>query len=600
MKPLTLAAVHGERSILSLIAAGALDMHFQPIVELHDGRIHGHEALVRGPRGTPWESPDALFAAARRQGVEIELEIACVKAAVRRWAAHRQPGRLFVNVSARALVEAFCQLSAHECASVLRSHGLAPSSVVLELTEHEHVRDFGPLLGAAQAVHSAGMGLALDDFGDGRSSLRLWAELKPDIVKIDKYFAKGVATHGAKLQTLRALLQIAEVFDTTMVAEGLETPEDLKVVRDLGIALGQGYLIGRPAHAPAGRADEAACEVLRSRDIAVLPELRRVAHRGFTAARFIIDAPSVAPSTTHDELIQRFHADEGLHAVAIVEDGCPVGLLNRQQVLDRYTKPYFKELYGRRPCTLFANLTPLLVDMHTGVEELTAILTSEDQRYLADGFIITENGRYRGLGTGEQLVRAVTELRIEAARHANPLTFLPGNIPISDHIGRLLASGCDFVACYGDLNHFKPFNDHYGYWRGDEMIRLAARAFVTHCDPRRDFVGHVGGDDFVVLFQSEDWMDRCQHIIESFNERALALFDPQALAAGGIEAEDRHGVLRFFPCTTLSIGALRVRPGIFTDPDAVASAAASAKRIAKARACGLHVVDSGADGGAAA
>lgn len=82
--------------------------------------------------------------------------------------------------------------------------------------------------------------------------------------------------------------------------------------------------------------------------------------------------------------------------MAIVEDGCPVGLLNRQQVLDRYTKPYFKELYGRRPCTLFANLTPLLVDMHTGVEELTAILTSEDQRYLADGFIITENGRYRG------------------------------------------------------------------------------------------------------------------------------------------------------------------------------------------------------------
>lgn len=393
MKHLTLAAVHGERSILSLIAAGALDMHFQPIVELHDGRIHGHEALVRGPRGTPWESPDALFAAARRQGVEIELEIACVKAAVRRWAAHRQPGRLFVNVSASALVEAFCQLSAHEYASVLRSHGLAPSSVVLELTEHEHVRDFGPLLDAAQAVHSAGMGLALDDFGDGRSSLRLWAELKPDIVKIDKYFAKGVATHGAKLQTLRALLQIAEVFDTTMVAEGLETPEDLKVVRDLGIALGQGYLIGRPAHAPAGRADEAACEVLRSRDIAVLPELRRVAHRGFTAARFIIDAPSVAPSTTHDELIQRFHADEGLHAVAIVEDGCPVGLLNRQQVLDRYTKPYFKELYGRRPCTLFANLTPLLVDMHTGVEELTAILTSEDQRYLADGFIKCLAGR---------------------------------------------------------------------------------------------------------------------------------------------------------------------------------------------------------------
>ncbi|HWP17527.1 MAG TPA: phosphodiesterase [Burkholderiaceae bacterium] len=593
MMPLTLAAVHGEPSILSLIATGALDTHFQPIVELRDGRIHGHEALVRGPRGTPCESPDALFAAARRQGVEIELEIACVKAAVRRWAAHRHPGKLFVNLSARALVEAFSQLSADECVSVLRSHGMTPSSVVLELTEHEHVRDFGPLLRAAEAVHAAGMGLALDDFGDGRSSLRLWAELKPGIVKIDKYFAKGVATHAAKLQTLRALLQIAEVFGTTMVAEGLETPEDLKVVRDLGIALGQGYLIGRPGAEPVSRASEGACDVLHSRDIAVFPELRRVAHRGFTAARFIIDAPCVSPATTHDELIHLFHEHERLHAVAIVDDGRPVGLLNRQQVLDRYTKPYFKELYGRRPCTLFANLTPLLVDVHTGVEDLTAILTSEDQRYLADGFVITEHGLYRGLGTGEQLVRAVTELRIEAARHANPLTFLPGNIPISDHIARLLASGCDFVACYGDLNHFKPFNDHYGYWRGDEMIRLAARAFVTHCDPRRDFVGHVGGDDFVVLFQSEDWMERCQRILESFNERARDLFDAEALAAGGIDAEDRHGVMRFFPCTTLSIGALRVRPGTFTDPDAVASAAASAKRLAKAQACGLHVVDAG-------
>ena len=88
---------------------------------------------------------------------------------------------------------------------------------------------------------------------------------------------------------------------------------------------------------------------------------------------------------------------------------------------------------------LFANTTPLVLDKHTGLDGMTAVLTSVDQRYLTEGFIVTEGGRYLGLGTGEQLVRVVTEARIEAARHANPLTFLPGNIPISEHIARLLA-----------------------------------------------------------------------------------------------------------------------------------------------------------------
>ena len=193
------------------------------------------------------------------------------------------------------------------------------------------------------------------------------------------------------------------------------------------------------------------------------------------------------------------------------------------------------------------------------------------------------------MGTGDQLVRMVTESRIEAARHANPLTFLPGNIPITEHIERLLASGGEFVACYGDLNNFKPFNDHYGYWRGDEMIRLMAKCAVGHCDPQRDFVGHVGGDDFILLFQSDDWEQRCERLIEAFDTHAQTLYDEAGRAAGGIEAEDRHGVRRFFPFTSLSIGSVRVRGGQFRSAELVANAAASAKHSAKLANVGLFV-----------
>jgi diguanylate cyclase (GGDEF)-like protein len=217
------------------------------------------------------------------------------------------------------------------------------------------------------------------------------------------------------------------------------------------------------------------------------------------------------------------------------------------------------------------------------------ILTSEDQRYLADGFIVTENGRYVGMGTGEQLARSVTETRVEAARHANPLTFLPGNIPISQHIERLLDSGVEFAACYADLNNFKPFNDQYGYWRGDEMIRLVARLAQAHCDPRRDFVGHVGGDDFILLYQSDDWSNQCQRIIDEFADQAVALFDASAREAGGIQAEDRFGVSRFFPLTTLSIGVVKVNRGEYTNAEQVASVAARAKHDAKTFGKGLAV-----------
>ena len=169
------------------------------------------------------------------------------------------------------------------------------------------------------------------------------------------------------------------------------------------------------------------------------------------------------------------------------------------------------------------------------------------------------------------------------------MTFLPGNIPISHHIERLLQSGVDFVACYADLNNFKPFNDQYGYWRGDEMIRLVAKLAVAHCDPLADFVGHVGGDDFILLYQSADWQQQCQNMVSKFAVSAVELFDPPARLAGGIHAEDRHGVTRFFPMTTLSIGAVTVQSGDYVNAEQVASIAARAKHEAKTSGEGLVV-----------
>lgn len=567
---------------------------FQPIAMLSDGAVFSHEALIRGPDNSPFQSPDALLRAAAHENLNFEFESQCVAVALARWGSLGESGRLFVNISAVALLRMLKSKGQNGLMALAGAMGVTPRMLVLEITEYERVTDMDHLASAVQEIRCAGVGLALDDFGDGRSSLRLWSQLKPEFVKIDKYFTKAISQHADNLKTIQALQQIAVIFGTELIAEGIETEDDLRVLRDLGIKYGQGYFLGRPARLPREAIEASAMAVILDRTVSVFPELQRAPNAGSLNRLAVIQAPTVGLATTNDQLARVLFNYPKLHAIAMVDAGRPMAIINRAGFMNEYSKLYYREIWGQKSCMLHANLEPRLIERNHNIDELVGILTSEDQRYLADGFIVTENGRYVGLGTGEQLVRSVTETRVEAARHANPLTFLPGNIPITQHIERLLAGGADFVACYADLNNFKPFNDQYGYWRGDEMIRLVAKLAQAHCDPRRDFVGHVGGDDFILLYQSKDWQSQCQKIIDQFADQAVALFDPAARVAGGIQAEDRFGVSRFFPMTTLSIGAVNINPRDFANAEQVASIAASAKHDAKICGQGLVIKTGGA------
>src|SRR5690606_29313798 len=145
---------------------------------------------------------------------------------------------------------------------------------------------------------------------------------------------------------------------------------------------------------------------------------------------------------------------------------------------------------------------PLIVDHQISLQKLGHLITESRPQHLSDGFIITERGRYIGVGTGFDLIREITQMQIHAARYANPLTQLPGNVPINEHIEALVDSEATFSVCYVDLDHFKPFNDLYSYRKGDEAIQITAGLLRAHTDPGCDFVGHIGGDDFIVVSEA--------------------------------------------------------------------------------------------------
>ena len=568
---------------------------FQPIVDLSVGAVVGYEALIRGPEGSALHGAPALLAWASANACLLRFELHCVETILSHWRAERSPARLFINMSADALVQAMSSVDggATWFEAQVALQGIGAGSLVVELTESAAQATADALGQAVHRLRAAGARLALDDFGEGHSNLRRWTDLQPDFVKLDKSFVQGISDQPQRVALVRMVVGLAQAFGTRLVAEGVENPRDMGVLRELGVDLGQGYWFGHPQRALQVAVPDLVSAAIDDRRVPVVPHPTRLGQPAALRGIAVIDAPALHPATLIDEVASVFQTHSELHALPIVDGDRPVALINRQSFMNDYSRLYFREVHGRRPCLSYGNPTPRVVELDDSVERLLGILTSEDQAYLREGFIVTERSRYVGLGTGDQLVRAVTEARVETARHANPLTFLPGNIPTSVHIQRLLEGRAGFVACYADLNNFKVFNDRFGYWRGDEMIRLLARLAVEHADPYMDFVGHIGGDDFLILFQSTDWRERCVDLIGSFNHTARSLYDDEARQAGGLEAEDRYGVRRFTPLTTLAIGAVRVAPNASQHAEDIASEAAHAKHAAKLASDGLSARDCG-------
>jgi diguanylate cyclase (GGDEF)-like protein len=552
---------------------------FQPVINMQRGEIVGYEGLIRGPSDSPLHSPLNLFKVARANNLSVQVEHLCRRVVLERFAELALPGKLFLNVSPEMLMEPEARRG--ETLGYINEIGINPDRVIIELTENQPTYDYDLLRDAVMHYRGMGFQIAIDDLGEGFSSLRLWSELRPEYVKIDMHFVQGINHDPVKLQFVRSIQEIAEESGTLVIAEGIETSTELLMIRDLGIAYGQGYHIARPHPAPASQLSAEVAKSLNTNGVAVYPQKSVFENNVVTAMKLLRIVPSVSPDMTNNQVYDVFRADHDLQILPVVDKDIPVGLITRPDLIDRFAQPYLRELYGRKPCTLFMDARPLIADKDTSLQDLSQIIVEADRHHLSNGFIITDEGRYLGMGTGHDLMREITQMQIQAARYANPLTLLPGNVPINEHIDRLIQNGARFAACYADLDHFKPYNDVYGYRKGDDVIQLTGRILAANCDPSRDFIGHVGGDDFIILFQSEDWEQRCTDILNSFEPAVLEHYSNDDRERGGYISEDRRGRKVFHSLISLSLGVVRVDPGQYLSHHQIATAASEAKKQAK-------------------
>ena len=239
----TITRLLDERSVVAA---------FQPIVDLRTGEVRAYEALARPNPQKVEMSVEAMFSTAQRLGLGRDLDWLCRRAALA--GAHWIPAGvpLFINCSLSGLVDPVHRVD--QMLLVLRSVGRAPADVVLEITERELVGDLGRLRSVVDTYRREGFRFAVDDVGEGHSTLEVLAATAPEFVKVARSLVVAVSSRGSRA-AIRALVAFAQETDAQVVAEGIETANLAESMGRMGVGLGQGWHLGRPAFGPQAAAE---------------------------------------------------------------------------------------------------------------------------------------------------------------------------------------------------------------------------------------------------------------------------------------------------------------------------------------------------------
>lgn len=519
---------------------------FQPVINLRRRALYGYEGLIRGPSDSPLHSPARLFEAATRYGRLLELDYLARRVLIAQFARLRLPGRLFLNINPDVL------MSPHYAAGLTQNYlhdcDMRPDQVVIEITETQPVENYGLIQTAIEHYREAGFSIAIDDLGAGYSGLKLWSEMRPDFVKIDRHFITGIDSDRIKHQFVRSILEISQSLGCQVITEGVETRDEYSAIRKLGASFAQGYYFARPGANPPLAADPAWFRV---------PGARRIPSRTHTAAGLLKPMPTVNAEDSVDSAAEVFLHNPAVQSICILNQDEPVGIVLRTNFMNLYAHRFGRELYGRQPVRRFAEKNYLTFDVSTPLNIISKRITGTPDTHV-DEFVLVDQGHFAGRGTLLDLLQNISRQQIEIAQHANPLTLLPGNVPIMRHLAKLIRTGQSFVMAYCDLDHFKPFNDTYGYARGDEVIALLAATLRAQACAADDFIGHIGGDDFLVFFQRPDWERSCHDLLAEFVRQIAGHYPAEDLRRGYTCAHDRNNQEQHYPLISLSIGALVV------------------------------------------
>ncbi|MFZ5354724.1 MAG: EAL domain-containing protein [Bacillota bacterium] len=397
---------------------------YQPIASLIDGSILGYEALSRGPKGTALENPGALFEEAVKNNMLWELEYLCRKKAIYGARDIIKNKNLFINVDPKVIYDD--RFKSGMTKDFISVYDINPSNIIFEITEWSFIEDYRNFKSVINNYINQGYRIAIDDTGAGYSGLRMLAEMHPNYIKIDMELIRDIDKKVINQALIKTLNDFAAATNMHIIAEGIETIDEITTLIDLGIKYGQGYLLQRPNH-----------EFLEInthiKELILDRQRQKLKQSTYTTNSMPIGEiarfdKSVTPMTTGSTVNEIFSKNPSIYGIPVEDNGIPVGLIMRNNFYANLATQYGVAVFMNRPIKLLMNKNPLIVDYNTSLAQVSKIAIGRREEDLYDYIIITKNDRYYGVTTVKSLLEHTTQLELNKAKHSNPLTGLPGNI----------------------------------------------------------------------------------------------------------------------------------------------------------------------------
>jgi diguanylate cyclase (GGDEF)-like protein len=216
---------------------------------------------------------------------------------------------------------------------------------------------------------------------------------------------------------------------------------------------------------------------------------------------------------------------------------------------------YGFSLYSKKKVQQLIKTDFLRVNYNVPVNQVSRLAMQRPFERLYNPIVVEKDGKYFGIVTIKDLLDACTKVEVDTAMHCNPLTGLPGNLLIEKEILSRVFGNTPYCITYYDIDNFKAYNDAYGFQNGDIMLVLVAD-ILKECATKNEFIGHIGGDDFIVICDYHGGEDYCKTIIDHFTLKVSSLYRDEDLENGYIVSKNRHGVTENFPIASLSIAGI--------------------------------------------
>lgn len=285
--------------------------------------------------------------------------------------------------------------------------------------------------------------------------------------------------------------------------------------------------------------------------------------------------------TEKNQMVDRiFTENENLHGVVVLDQHKPIAFISRTLFYQKIGTLYGYNLYMGRTVELLIQKKPLIVDYMDPITKVSKLAMNRAEDELYDNVIVIKNDRFYGVVSIRSLLMKFAEIQTEMAIFLNPLTGLPGNPIIQQTLKNCLQNG-EFSVLYIDLDHFKAYNDTYGFKKGDDFIQATAHILMKNITDENGFVGHIGGDDFIIILGHYEYEKICDQIIQDFNEILDNFYLKEHLLRQFIMAENRYGKLEKIPLVSISIAVVTNQDHHFNNVEDVIVETTRLKKICK-------------------